>query len=242
MRNESHDRYSSFGSDYFMFEGKYRLIIDLCNRFIKWNKIKRQIDIGCGNGNLLGKINKYAPTYGCDISYHALKYAQQKKLRRIFCADLNYLPIKSESFDLLFVIETIEHLEEEKNALNELFRITTSGGFLIATVPAFMCIWGNHDIYYGHYRRYHKSQFLTLIKSSGFIVEYISYIEPEFFLLLYLIRKVQKIFSISTIDGLIKVPKLVNNLLIKLIELEKYWLRHFSFPFGLAIICCARKP
>jgi SAM-dependent methyltransferase len=243
MNDESQDRYFSVGPDYFIFEGKYRIVVDLVTSFLKEKKIRRLLDAGCGSGNLLMKKHKYALAYGCDISLHALRYAHQKGEKRIFCADLVSLPIRSQSFDLVFAIDAIEHIEEDIKAVAELYRIIARGGFLIATVPSFMCLWGNHDIFAGHYRRYRIYQFRQLIESTGFIVEKISYIEPEFFFPAYIIRKVKSMIMLDQPkDDFFKVPRSLNYLMTKIIELEKYWLRYFNFPFGVSILCCAKKP
>jgi ubiquinone/menaquinone biosynthesis C-methylase UbiE len=243
MRNEVQDKHYSLGEDYFVFEGIYRLVEDLCYRLMKQKKTNYVIDAGCGAGNFLIKMKNFGLTFGCDSSYYALKYAQRKSLSKLLCADLTSLPIKTQGFHFVITINTLEHIEDDMKALDELFRITKAGGYLIAIVPAFMSLWGNHDIYCEHYRRYRLPQFRKLVESTGFEVEKISYFEPEFYIPVYIYRKIKKlIVGNKPKDDFFKAPRIVNYMLTELIEIEKYWLRHFNFPFGFYILCIARKP
>jgi len=105
------------------------------------------LDYGCGNGDLLGfMLDKSIPCQGADYSQYAVD-AVNKKLQNhknvnyfkgVF--KLNGLPspnLKSNYYDVVFFIETIEHIDAEDVAavVNEIYRILKTDGIIIVTTP-----------------------------------------------------------------------------------------------------------
>lgn len=103
------------------------------------------LDLGCGNGSisfLLWYLG--AKVHSVDISKRALK--STRNLRRIserntqfepsLCqGDATKLPLEEETFDIVFCIETLEHLRDDRSAIKEIERVTKSGGTVILAVP-----------------------------------------------------------------------------------------------------------
>lgn len=92
------------------------------------------LDAGCGEGALLSKISEkgYKQLSGCDINEKDLKF---KKINFKKC-DLNKgLPYPNNNFDVVFSIESIEHLENPWNLINEFHRVLKRGGTLILSTP-----------------------------------------------------------------------------------------------------------
>lgn len=85
------------------------------------------------------------------------KYPKSDMMGRVdfHVADCRNLPYKSESFDIIFSISTIEHIEEKNgdiDALTDMARVVKPGGKIIITIP-----FGDKYIEQysekGHYRR-----------------------------------------------------------------------------------------
>lgn len=88
------------------------------------------------------------------------------------------LPLKSEYFGRVFLLEVIEHLppNSELIALKEVKRILKPDGILILTTPYHSLIHTFADIAYwlkGH-RHYKKNEIVRLVEKAGFLVEHIS--------------------------------------------------------------------
>jgi SAM-dependent methyltransferase len=49
--------------------------------------------------------------------------------------DITHIPFESESFDALICIHVLEHVENDKQAMNELFRVLKPGGWALISVP-----------------------------------------------------------------------------------------------------------
>lgn len=95
------------------------------------------LDVGCGNGNLLGIAKfKFDEVHGCDISETVIETAKNKGIITT-CIDLNawYLPYQNESFDAVTCLEVLEHVFNPIHLLKELYRVLSLGGQLILTTP-----------------------------------------------------------------------------------------------------------
>ena len=84
-----------------------------CNKFIK-NKIV--CDIPCGTGWGTSLLKNYKKILGFDISQEAVDYANKKysgdKIS-FKVANMNSIPIDSDSVDVLLCLEGFEHVKKE---------------------------------------------------------------------------------------------------------------------------------
>lgn len=95
------------------------------------------LDLGCGEGTRLNFLSAgKEQAVGVDISSTAIKLARKSypKLRFIK-ADLENIPLKDQSFDLVYSAYVLEHLTEPAKVLDEAIRLTASNGFLILIAP-----------------------------------------------------------------------------------------------------------
>jgi methionine biosynthesis protein MetW len=94
------------------------------------------LDIGCGEGSLLEPFSKSQECYGVDVSEAQLKKARAKGIVA-YRTDLERgaLPFADDLFDLIICSETIEHLLDPDNLLQEAHRTVRNGGLFIITFP-----------------------------------------------------------------------------------------------------------
>jgi len=94
------------------------------------------LDVGCGDGSLLEPFSKHQDCYGVDISEAQLERAQDKNIKT-FRIDLETekLPFPQDFFDLVICSETIEHLLDADNLLQEVNRVLRTKGSFILTFP-----------------------------------------------------------------------------------------------------------
>jgi ubiquinone/menaquinone biosynthesis C-methylase UbiE len=94
------------------------------------------LDVGCWDGSF-SQYSDEIEYVGVDINLKALKKAKRKKIEVIW-ASSDFLPFKSESFDMCSMIEVIEHLYLPGKAVEEIHRILKSNGKLILGTPNFV--------------------------------------------------------------------------------------------------------
>lgn len=99
---------------------------------------KRILDLGCGDGTRLGLLETSAEKVGVDISDYAINKAVKKYSGVEFLkADIEKLPFEKESFDLVFSMFVLEHVQNPEKVLKEAIRVLKKGGILILAAPNF---------------------------------------------------------------------------------------------------------
>ncbi len=102
----------------------------------------RTIDAGCGTGVLLCDILKRGhDAVGVDLSPKMIKASKKKadclRSRKISCflGDIESLPFKNQSFDVVICAGALSHQKEDHKSLEEIRRIMKTGGLLVITLP-----------------------------------------------------------------------------------------------------------
>ena len=91
------------------------------------------LDISCGTGELLKRLQGKAQLYGVDLSEEMLAVARTKlpKEATLLKADVHRLPFKDDFFDYVTSTEAFHHYHDQQKALQEMFRVTKTGGKII---------------------------------------------------------------------------------------------------------------
>lgn len=199
------------------------------------------LDIGCGSGSNLRLLQTEGfNVIGLDSSLYALHLAKMNT-HLLVNGDVNMLPIRPGSIGLIIAMDLFEHLEDDRRGVRECFQALKGGGILVLTVPAFRWLWGIQDLVTQHRRRYLKKEVLNLLSLEGFEVLKSSYFNFFLFFPILLARRTTRLLGLKIrSENEINSP-VVNFFLKKIFSLEPYILQHFSFPFGVSIICIGRK-
>lgn len=169
---------SSF--DYTLLEWQKRYLVRFNENF-KNVKDKLVFDCGTGSGYMAIELAKQgAYVIATDLTLHSLirlkKIIEKEKLEdRIYlvCCSAEELPIKDKSIDYFVANAVFEHLQKEKEAIEEVDRICKgSSGFMIAVplsykylLPIFWLVNYIHDKRIGHLRRYNKDSLVKKFKN-----------------------------------------------------------------------------
>jgi len=200
------------------------------------------LDYGCGTGGFLKQLNgelNFKSCEGVDISYQAVQMAQKHGLRYRQISQNDFSPV--ENMDLVFLMDTLEHIEYDEEFLKGLMNHLKPGAKILMSAPALSFLYSNWDVTLGHYRRYNKKQLAHLAsKSHGKILSsyYIfSYLVPAI-----LIKRIigRQKYSADACEFPL-TPKLLNDFLVKLNELEIYFFKFLKIPFGSSIFCLIEK-
>lgn len=199
------------------------------------------LDVGCGTGANLEMLSEFGDAEGVDISGEALSFCRERGLEKVKQGAAEALPFDDCSFDLVTGLDVVEHLDDDLGGLKEMRRILRPGGHTLVFVPAFMFLWGVQDDISHHRRRYTLNQLRRVMRQAGFEVERASYVNISFFMPILIGRLLMRVFRIRPeSENNITIGSL-NGILGKLLGSESLALRYMNFPFGVSIICVARK-
>lgn len=201
------------------------------------------LDVGCGTGINYSVLSKFGRTFSTDQSEEALRFSRDRGNSKLVRSHVERLPFLSESFDLVTALDMLEHVDNDLAALDELHRVMKDDGLLIITVPAYGFLWSEHDEALHHKRRYAASELRNKLTRCGYRVERVTYYITLLFFPILFVRFAQSVFkkSIEPRTSHIILPGWLNSLLIAILAFERFLLRWINFPFGVSIVCLARK-
>lgn len=151
------------------------LIIDNVKERLEAGKI---LDAGCGNGSLSRRLAKKGyKVEGIDASKLSIEFLHKKIIENNLQKNLHAqvgsifkVPFKNSYFDGVVCGEVLEHLEDDRKAIKELFCVLKKNGYCVVTVPAKMEKWDSVDDASEHIRRYTREELVQKFEKEGFSV------------------------------------------------------------------------
>ena len=117
---------------------------------------RRHLDIGCGPGTFIGSLDAARHSIGVDIAEPQIAYAKERyggHGRDFQRVDSGPLPFGDSSFDMVTIIEIIEHLPPHENValIRESLRVLAPGGTLLVSTPNFGGCWPVAEAMMAHF-------------------------------------------------------------------------------------------
>lgn len=198
-------------------------------------------EAGCGTGGNLAMLADRGRVYAMELDETARLFASNLKLAEVQSGSLpNDIPFPDRQFDLIVLLDVLEHIEEDSESLQALAKKLKPSGWLLITVPAYAWMWSKQDVILHHKRRYILSNLHELVVSAGYKVDFVSYFNFFLFPVIAGIRLLQGLLGRGG-NELTMPPKSLNNMLISLFSKERYLLDSLSLPFGVSIMLLAQK-
>jgi 2-polyprenyl-3-methyl-5-hydroxy-6-metoxy-1,4-benzoquinol methylase len=245
----------SLQAGHFWYMGRRRFIHYAVKRFVPALKEARQqklraIDLGGGCGGWAGFLaaeekELFSEVALADSSTDALSMAETYLPSTVnrYQIDLMDLPW-TQRWDTAFLLDVLEHLDDDVGALKQVVKGMTPGGLIFVTMPAFEFLRSYNDDLAKHKRRYTKQGIRDLAAACNLKLVDTRYF--NFFLspLVYLTRvRTPKIdfTSATEVRALLNrthsVPPYPVNLTMKAIFDAETPLGHIiPFPFGSSVL------
>lgn len=148
-----------------------RFLLDL----IRDNATGKQVlDHGAGAGTFAIPINQGELNVLCMEPDEQLR---QALLTSGLDAVSSLEDIPDSSVDYAYTLNVLEHIQDDRDAIANLFRCLKPGGRLLVYVPAFQLIYSRMDDHVGHFRRYRRGAMATSLREAGFEVDSARYVD-----------------------------------------------------------------
>ena len=151
------------------------------------------------------------------------------------------------TYDVIVAFDVLEHIADDREAAAWICDRLAPGGHLIASVPAYQWLFSDHDVALQHFRRYTRRRLVAALP-AGMSVERAGYFVSLLFPLAAASRLAARLAGgfRSTGHAVRKqssaVPGPLDRLFKGLLDLEVgAFERGITAPFGLSVICLARK-
>lgn len=275
MESAEYARMHALETEYWWFAGRRAIIEQLLNATINSAhpsstkqggdgnaegeaKALHILDIGCGTGANLGLLRSVVGVGGTvtamDFSPLALRFAADHVAAPgvlLLQGDALHLPFDDDQFDIVTMLDVLEHLRDDAGALTEVFRVLRPGGQLVFSVPAYQHLWSAHDTALHHFRRYEYHALQRLLRRSRFRVARLSFamglMPPIAWLWRKLIlpwqpRRPREAKRHSEGAVLPPVTPVFNALLINYLKWEGRLIMRRRLKFGTSLVGTAAKP
>ncbi len=200
----------------------------------------RVLEVGAGVGNITKFLLDRSVIVATDnqttyVQELRRKFAhlQQVKVQQLDLTDAEAVSttIRANHVDTVLMMNVLEHIERDGQAIENLHAGLPSGGRLVVVVPAHQLLYSNMDRNLHHYRRYNKKGLGDLLEKSGYEVQEMKYLNW--------------LGAIGWfINGRLMCRQLIPShqlrffdVLIFLLKIEDY----VRLPFGLSLLVVARK-
>lgn len=143
------------------------------------------------------------------------------------------IPI-GEKVDTVVMMNVLEHIEEDVEALRSLAKVTLPGGRIIIWVPGYMQLYGDFDRKVGHITRYTPATLRSTVSRAGLDIDVI---KPINFL-----GGIAWWAAVRRGGVGYPNPRLVKIYDRTVVPLTRFFERFVRPPFGQTVFCVARVP
>ncbi|OGC50268.1 hypothetical protein A2716_03605 [candidate division WWE3 bacterium RIFCSPHIGHO2_01_FULL_40_23] len=247
MELVEYHKLSKLEETYWWHRGKLFLVDSLVKHLFPQKRGLEIMEIGCGTGHITKHLSKFGKVTGIEISKEAASHCIEKGIRNVLNKDVNEMRIPKsfeKRFDLILALDVLEHIQDDTKTMRRTYKMLKPGGFFLVNVPAHKFLWSEHDEALHHKRRYSTTEILKKLTDNDFEIIKKSFFVSTFFPAILAFRTFTNIFTKSTYPktSYILLPKPVNDLMTKILELETKVLNFTNLPIGTTITVIARKP
>jgi len=141
---------------------------------------RRVLEIGAGFGNITRHLRGRELLVASDLDPVALEHLKgtfrDDPSVRIASYRFPLDPAERDEIrrlriDSVVCLNVLEHIEDDRRTLADMYEVLEPGGRLVLLVPAFQSLFGTLDVHLRHFRRYEKAELESKIREAGFAIE-----------------------------------------------------------------------
>ena len=242
MDRSIYDHMARHAASHWWYVARREVLASLIARKVSLPPQPRILEIGCGTGHNLDMLGRFGTVDAVELDDEARAVASARLGRAVLPARLPELPpLPAKRYDLIALLDVLEHVENDAGALRTIAGRLASGGSLLVTVPQHQWMWSGHDVANHHFRRYSKASLRTAFANTGLRIDLLQ----SFNSLLFPLAAVQRVAArLSGRQGKddSQPPAPVNALFRSVFRLEAGLLGRVPMPPGLSLVMLATAP
>lgn len=133
------------------------------------------LEVGCGIGSFTRFLFQYGKVFAIDIDRGLVKIMKTGNLPGVIGGygdiEKGRYFFKNRTFDTIVCLNVLEHIKNDKEALQNIYNLLNQDGRLILLVPIHKFLYGSIDEYISHYRRYDPTYLKATLEQIGFKVD-----------------------------------------------------------------------
>ncbi len=235
MERIIYDRMAELDTQHWWYRARRDVLHDLIARRIAPRPGGRVLEVGCGTGHNLAMLGSFGSVDAVELDSAARSVAEKRFGKSVIDARLPGLDgLESGAYDLVAALDVVEHVEDDRGALQGLARCLAPRGRILVTVPAFPFLWSAHDVANHHHRRYTKASLRQAVTDAGLTLEFMGWFNSLLFPLAVADRMWGKLRGREGSDDALPPPAL-NSAFETVFGLERHALGRLPLPPGVSI-------
>ncbi len=176
MQSDQFQLHAIIEEKHWWFLGRRKIMCDLIQRITPASQAVTIADIGCGTGGNIAALSQSYSCIGIDPSDEAIRFATSRFPHvRFICNSVSAVLAELKEYVQLFLLmDVLEHIPYDVAFLSDLLMTAKPNTYFLITVPADLSLWSEHDVSFGHYRRYDLKHLEQLCKAGD--VKHLFYI------------------------------------------------------------------
>lgn len=200
------------------------------------------LEIGCGTGGNLAMLSKLGSLSAMEFDDNARAIAMGLGICPVVAGGLpEPVPFEDGKFDLVCLLDVLEHIGDDEEALSRAGRLLCPSGKLLVTVPAYSWLWSAHDEVHHHRRRYTAKMLRQKARNANLTVGKLGYFNTLLFPVIALARIIEKLSGHTNGSDATMPSPLLNRLLTGIFSFERHIVPRTTFPFGTSILAVLSK-
>ena len=234
-----YDRMAAHDSTHWWYRARRDILSDYLTRYGNLPAHARILEIGCGTGHNLPMLSTFGEVDAIEIDPAARAIASERLGRAVGDAPLPGLPgVPRGSYDLVAVLDVVEHIEDDVAALKGMASLLRPGGKILIAVPAHQWLWSAHDVVNHHHRRYSKGSLAKAIVAAGLKPRKLTYFNSLLFPLAAAARIAGRLTGRDDSDDS-PPAKPLNALFETIFRLERHAVGRVPLTPGVSIVTLA---
>lgn len=168
MERHVYDRMAEIDRDHWWFVGRRKILTALIERWRPKAGPLHILEVGCGTGSNIAMLQRFGTVDAIEPDDHARAFASQRTGLAIKGGYLPNVSLQDGHYDLIVLLDVLEHIPDDKGALRALKPKLAPGGRLMLAVPAMPSLWSGHDVAHHHQRRYTARTLEAVVQAAGY--------------------------------------------------------------------------
>ncbi len=162
--------YRRLWEEHWWWRARRRFVLRRLDALSARRPLAKILDIGCGDGLFFDELSRYGEPWGVEAYAERLD-PKGKWTPRIRREAFGPGYRDERGYDLVLMLDSLEHIEDDAAAVRRAAELLKPGGFLFLTVPALPSLWSVHDEASLHFRRYTRTALRAVLENAGLRVE-----------------------------------------------------------------------
>jgi SAM-dependent methyltransferase len=236
MDRAIYDRMAEIDAGHWWFVARRRIVSALITQHVPLKPEARILEVGAGTGSNLAMLQRFGEVDAIEPDEGARALASRRGGIAVKGGLLpDQVEIADGRYDLIVLLDVLEHIEHDVASLKVLRRKLAPGGRMLLTVPAAPWMWSAHDVAHHHKRRYTAATLRAAFREGGLRVRHMSHFNSLLYPLIATVRLLGRLTGREGGDDAMPSPP-VNSLLERTFASERHLVTRGALPFGVSLL------